>query len=99
MLLQPSYRIAVPRLSQFFRSTRRWTHSTPLVKISDPLRILFCGSDAFSIPSLRQLVQLKENDANGIHSIDVLCRTDKRVGRGLKEIRQRMLLLPGNHED
>src|ERR1700761_1384929 len=54
----------------------------------DPLRILFCGSDAFSIASLKPLVKFMR-DGNGIvETIDVLCRTDKPTGRGLKTLAQ-----------
>ena len=56
-------------------------------KTSDPLRILFCGSDYFSIGSLRALVVEHERDPNLIASIDVVCRPPKRVGRDLKTVR------------
>ncbi|KAF2155654.1 Formyltransferase [Myriangium duriaei CBS 260.36] len=51
-------------------------------KIS-PLRILFCGSDEFSIFSLRALTQLPPDV---VESIDVVCRTPKRTGRGYKKL-------------
>jgi len=53
----------------------------------EPLRILFCGSDAFSIASLRGLHARYQRDKTEIASIDVVCRSGKRVGRGLKTIR------------
>ncbi|PGH27520.1 hypothetical protein AJ80_00761 [Polytolypa hystricis UAMH7299] len=53
----------------------------------DPLRILFCGSDEFSIYSLVYLKKLQLKSPSIIASIDVVCRPGKRVGRGLKEIR------------
>lgn len=55
---------------------------------SDPLRILFCGSDAFSCASLRALHDLQQSDPNGklIKSIDVLIRPGKPAGRGLKRV-------------
>lgn len=59
----------------------------------DPLRVLFCGSDAFSIHSLRALDALRRSEPSIIRQIDVLCRPDKRVGRGLKQIQ------PGNCHD
>lgn len=59
-----------------------------------PLRILFCGSDNFSIASLKALDAERNSGAGQssggglIESIDVVCRPGKRVGRGLKEIRE-----------
>jgi methionyl-tRNA formyltransferase len=54
----------------------------------DPLRILFCGSEEFSIASLQTIVGLQQKYPLNIKSIDVVCRTDKSVGRGLKTVRQ-----------
>lgn len=54
----------------------------------DPLRILFCGADDFSIASLRMLWDLSQANQDKVESIDVVCRPDKRVGRGLKKIQQ-----------
>lgn len=54
----------------------------------DPLRILFCGADEFSIYSLRAVQALKEQKPECVSSIDVVCRPDKRVGRGLKKIQE-----------
>lgn len=55
---------------------------------SDPLRILFCGSDAFSCASLQALYDLQQSDKNSklIKSIDVLVRPGKPAGRGLKRV-------------
>lgn len=58
-------------------------------KQSDPLRILFCGSDEFSSASLRALYEEKERNPGLIESIDVVVRPGKRVGRGLKQIQHR----------
>lgn len=55
---------------------------------SEPLRILFCGSDEFSIASLRALYKEHERDKALIESIDVVCRPAKPVGRGLKDMRE-----------
>jgi len=55
-------------------------------KSSDPLRILFCGSDPFSIASLRALHAEHLRDPSFIRTIDVLCRPGKRTGRGLKTL-------------
>jgi methionyl-tRNA formyltransferase len=52
------------------------------------LRILFCGADDFSITSLRAVRELQEEKPHKIASIEVVCKPDKRVGRGLKQIRE-----------
>ncbi|KAJ5347764.1 hypothetical protein MYU51_009779 [Penicillium brevicompactum] len=57
-------------------------------KTFDPLRILFCGSDEFSIASLNALHAYHLKHPERVSSIDVVCRPGKRVGRGLKEIRE-----------
>lgn len=57
-------------------------------KSSDPLRILFCGSDDFSVTSLKALHEEHKTNSESIASIDVVCRPSKRVGRGLKLIRE-----------
>lgn len=54
----------------------------------EPLRILFCGSDDFSIASLKALHEEHQKEPGRIASIDVVCRPGKRVGRGLKKIRE-----------
>ncbi|KAJ9264565.1 hypothetical protein DTO212C5_7068 [Paecilomyces variotii] len=54
----------------------------------EPLRILFCGSDEFSIASLKALHEEHKKEPSRIASIDVVCRPGKRVGRGLKKIRE-----------
>ena len=54
----------------------------------DALRVLFCGADQFSIHSLRGLHGLQQERAGTIASIDVVCRPDKRVGRGLKQVQE-----------
>lgn len=58
-------------------------------RASDPLRILFCGSDAFSCESLRALHQ--EHARGGgklIEALDVMVVPPRRTGRGLKQLRQ-----------
>ncbi|EAL88547.2 methionyl-tRNA formyltransferase family protein, putative [Aspergillus fumigatus A1163] len=50
-------------------------------KTYDPLRILFCGADEFSIASLKALHEEHVRRPDRISSIDVVCRPGKRVGR------------------
>ncbi|KAI0108465.1 Formyltransferase [Daldinia grandis] len=53
-------------------------------KTSDPLRILFCGSDEFSCASLEALHQEHVRNPTLIQSIDVVVRPGKLTGRGNK---------------
>lgn len=55
---------------------------------TEPLRVLFCGSDAFSIASLRAVHDEKLNRPDLIASLDVVHRPGKRTGRGLKVVRE-----------
>ncbi|KAK3714174.1 Methionyl-tRNA formyltransferase [Vermiconidia calcicola] len=50
-------------------------------KQHDPLNILFCGTDEFSIYSLRALHKLQNQRPEKIANIDVLCRPNKLGGR------------------
>ncbi|KXJ90859.1 formyl transferase [Microdochium bolleyi] len=73
--------------------TRRDTHSsasssTAKTKRSDPLHILFCGSDDFSCASLEAIHLEHRRNPDLISSIDVVVRPGKPTGRGLKIIRQ-----------
>lgn len=52
---------------------------------ADAIDQLFCGADDFSIYSLRALHALQQQQPSKVESISVVCRTDKKVGRGLKE--------------
>ncbi|KAL5612210.1 hypothetical protein BROUX41_000250 [Berkeleyomyces rouxiae] len=58
------------------------------MKQSDPLKILFYGSDNFSCASLSALVAEKETNPGLIESIEVVVRPGKPFGRGLKMKRE-----------
>lgn len=62
-------------------------------RLQEPLRILFCGSDEFSIASLRALDEERRRAPDLIHSIDVVHRPAKPSGRGLKTLREGMFYL------
>lgn len=84
VLVDPSCRSFIPR-----RRVRSQTFSTSQ---HEPLHILFCGSDAFSIHSLHALHRLQQTTRSSpkIASIDVLCRPDKyKTGIG-----KRLLSVP-----
>lgn len=57
-------------------------------KVSDPLRILFCGSDAFSCESLRALHREHAENKGLIEALDVMVLPGRRTGRGFKTIRE-----------
>jgi methionyl-tRNA formyltransferase len=76
--------LALPASAQLRRRygvTARLLHDAPL-------RILFCGSDAFSIASLRALHSAKCEHADLIASIEVAHRPAKLTGRGLKTLHE-----------
>ncbi|RKF82041.1 putative methionyl-tRNA formyltransferase [Golovinomyces cichoracearum] len=85
MLLQFSLRLALRNKPKLFASaiTHTLTYSS---KASDPLRVLFCGSDEFSVSALRELEKEKITNPSLIKSIDVLCRPGKPIGRGMRKI-------------
>jgi len=62
-------------------------------RLHEPLRILFCGSDEFSIASLRALDEERRRAPDLIHSIDVVHRPAKPSGRRLKTLREGMFYL------
>ncbi|KAI0813335.1 formyl transferase [Xylaria sp. FL0064] len=69
----------------FLHRGRRY--STITKKKSDPLHILFCGSDDFSCASLQALYDERVRNPDLIRSIEVLVRPGKRTGRGYKVVR------------
>lgn len=68
-------------------SSRRPFTTVVKEQADEPLRILFCGSEDFSIASLRALHKFKDDPASNILSIDVATRHDKPSGRGMKDLR------------
>ncbi|KAM0344647.1 hypothetical protein ACHAPU_007242 [Fusarium lateritium] len=64
----------------FSQSTTRYS--------SDPLRILFCGSDDFSCTSLKAVHEEHSQNKNLIESLDVMVLPPKRMGRGFKTLRE-----------
>ncbi|PTB78271.1 Formyltransferase [Trichoderma longibrachiatum ATCC 18648] len=76
-----------PRLKSAFLQ-RRCFSSESTRRASDPLRILFCGSDAFSCESLRALHREHEINKGLVESLDVMVLPPRRTGRGFKEIKE-----------
>ncbi|KAK4158509.1 Methionyl-tRNA formyltransferase [Chaetomidium leptoderma] len=67
----------------------RWRQSySTTSKKSDSLRILFCGSDAFSCASLQALYDEHRQNTDLIRSIDVVVRPSKPTGRGYKVLKE-----------
>ncbi|WEW55440.1 Methionyl-tRNA formyltransferase [Emydomyces testavorans] len=85
IFLRSSRCLALRQSSLFYRQLCFRRSST---KSCEPLRILFCGSDEISIASLNALHAEHNKSPETIASIDVVCRPGKRVGRGLKTIRE-----------
>ncbi|KAI0012263.1 Formyltransferase [Xylariaceae sp. FL0662B] len=61
--------------------------SATRVKKSDPLHVLFCGSDEFSCAALSALHREHVRNPELVRSIDVVVRPGKPTGRGMKTIR------------
>ncbi len=55
-------------------------------RVSEPLRILYFGSDKFSCASLGALHELSQQHPEIVDSIDVVCRPPKLFGRGRKTL-------------
>ncbi|KAI0134590.1 formyl transferase [Xylariales sp. AK1849] len=90
LLLPPFRSSQICRAYNGTKTTRlsaRAAISPRLKDESDPLRILFCGSDEFSCASLEALNVERKMNAGLIESIDVVIRPGKPTGRGYKTIR------------
>ncbi|KAI0974182.1 formyl transferase [Xylaria arbuscula] len=74
------------KISTVFLHQQGRRYSTD-AKVSDPLHILFCGSDEFSCASLEALHAEHVRNPDLIRSIDVVVRPGKRTGRGYKIVR------------
>lgn len=55
---------------------------------SEPLRILFCGSDDFSCASLKAVHEEHGRNKGLIESLDVMVLPPKRMGRSFKTLRE-----------
>ena len=79
----------------FQRPFQRHTFSATPSSGHAPLNILFCGSDTFSLESLRTLLQLKSTGV--VQQLDVLTKLEKGSGRGKKESRLSKAYTPPLH--
>ncbi|KAI1389495.1 Formyltransferase [Hypoxylon trugodes] len=70
----------------FTENTNEESSSGRQKKKSDPLHILFCGTDKFSCAALEALFSEHIRNPDLIRSIDVVVRPGKRTGRGYKVI-------------
>ncbi|KAG6068706.1 hypothetical protein E4U32_008027 [Claviceps aff. humidiphila group G2b] len=78
-------RLFVALLSRRPTSTLSTPHA-PARRPQEPLRILFCGSDDFSCPSLKALHQEMERKTGLVESIEVVVLPNKYKGRGLRYV-------------
>ncbi|ETN42338.1 uncharacterized protein HMPREF1541_01492 [Cyphellophora europaea CBS 101466] len=83
------FRIASSHLrasrATYYRPTRLF-HSSSRLWSDEKLRVLFCGADRFSVRHLEALHHDSQLPDSNIGNITVVTRTDKRTGRGLKQI-------------
>lgn len=74
-----------------FRAKRvglRWSHAKVCtVPLTEPLNILFFGSDQFSIHSLQALNKLKASSPQLINKLQPVVRPAKRCGRNLAKVK------------
>lgn len=85
------WRLPAPVRSFLVSNSRRY--SSNVTKNAESLRILFCGSDEFSIASLRALSKASQEVPELVESIDVVHRPAKPTGRGLKTLREGSFML------
>ena len=67
---------------------RRLCTTAVAAKQSDPLRILFCGSDDFSCESLKALHREHVDNRGLVERLDVMVRPGKMTARGNKVLRE-----------
>lgn len=82
------------------RAAPGWRHRRGFASAVRPprsLRLLFCGSDDFSIHALRALHREHVSDSRLIEALHVVHRPGKRTGRGLKQIREGEQMLELRH--
>ncbi|QPC77565.1 hypothetical protein HYE68_008317 [Fusarium pseudograminearum] len=66
---------------------RYYSQNTPR-RVSDPLRILFCGSDDFSCASLKAVHEEHGKNKGLIESLEVMALPPKRSGRGFSSLKE-----------
>ncbi|WAO89659.1 Methionyl-tRNA formyltransferase [Fusarium falciforme] len=66
----------------------RQCYSHAATRSSEPLRILFCGSDDFSCASLKAVYEEHSRNKDLIESLDVMVLPPKRMGRSFKTLRE-----------
>lgn len=81
--------IRARRVADHFRTLlqKRCFHHSRIRRHNEKLRVLFCGSDPFSAESLKALHAEAQLADTTIASIDVVTKSDKRAGRGLKVVK------------
>lgn len=85
-------RLSLARVSLTTRVIKRFSSSWACErqrqqKVSDPLRILFCGTDDISTESLRALHEEWKVNRDLVEAIEVVCMPPKPSGRGLKTLK------------
>ncbi|OHE94137.1 formyl transferase [Colletotrichum orchidophilum] len=88
LVLRPAAFARVPAATTCRPGPRFYSAATTGAGLSDPLRILFCGSDDFSCAALSALHAEKKRNPALIESLDVVVRPGKLSGRGMKSVRE-----------
>ncbi|KAJ0296441.1 hypothetical protein COL5a_009045 [Colletotrichum fioriniae] len=89
LALRPAAFARVPATTTCRPGVRLYSGATTGAgRVSDPLRILFCGSDDFSCAALTALTVEKKRNPALIESLEVVVRPSKLSGRGMKNVRE-----------
>ncbi|RGP68142.1 methionyl-trna formyltransferase [Fusarium longipes] len=75
-------------LGQNISQWRRCFSQSTSRRSSNPLRILFCGSDEFSCASLKAVHEEQSRNKGLIESLEVMALPPKRTGRGFSSLKQ-----------
>lgn len=95
LALRPAAFARVPATTTCRPGVRLYSGATTGAgRVSDPLRILFCGSDDFSCAALTALTVEKKRNPALIESLEVVVRPSKLSGRGMKNVREGMCAPP-----
>jgi methionyl-tRNA formyltransferase len=87
----------LPASVRLLAAPARRRYSVTARHAREPLDILFCGSDAFSIRSLDAICEAKREVPGLIRSIEVVHRKAKRTGRGMKMLTEGKHSIPTIH--
>lgn len=63
-------------------------HFHPGHRLSERLKIVFCGSDKFSTTSFEKVLEYQRNNSNDVECVDLITRQPKPKGRGRSKVQE-----------